>query len=302
MPIHVRCACGAEYPFRDDMRGKLFKCQKCGAPIRVESTGAPVAPSATAPSQDPIFQKDKYLLRQKHFAISDKYGVFDEQGQELLFIQRPAHLLRNLFAVFAAFIMAGISFLVVMTFGGWAFKTHTAQGLTVLLAAPVALMTMGVTWFLLMRRRNVHFYHLSNRRAPILIVFQENKLEFPTLTYTMRDQGGKVLAYFRKNALTDLIRRRWTCMDAAEKPWFEVREDSILLSLLRRYLLGTFFGLLRTNFVFTDPTGEYELGVFNRKFTILDRYVLDLSPDASKRVDRRVGLAMGVLLDTAERR
>jgi hypothetical protein len=44
------------------------------------------------------------------------------------------------------------------------------------------------------------------------------------------------------------------------------------------------------------------VGEFNRKFTILDRYVLDLSRDSARALDRRVAVAMGVMLDTGERR
>ena len=73
-----------------------------------------------------------------------------------------------------------------------------------------------------------------------------------------------------------------------------------MLSLLRR-VLGTFFGLLRTNFLFLRPDGEV-LGEFNRKFTLLDRYVLDLTADTERTFERRLALATGIMLDTGERR
>jgi hypothetical protein len=79
------------------------------------------------------------------------------------------------------------------------------------------------------------------------------------------------------------------------------REDSIILSLLRR-LLGPLFGFLRTNFIIQAQGSEDVLGEFKRKFTILDRYVLDMSADPQRTVDRRVALALGVMLDTGERR
>lgn len=64
------------------------------------------------------------------------------------------------------------------------------------------------------------------------------------------------------------------------------------------------FGLLRTNFVIvggSNPGGEV-LGELNRKFTLFDRYVLDLTPDTTRSLDRRVAVALGVILDTGERR
>jgi len=78
-----------------------------------------------------------------------------------------------------------------------------------------------------------------------------------------------------------------------------VKEDSIVLSLLRRLI---FFGMLRTNFVFLQFGTEQNLGEFRRRFTILDRYVLDLSHDRIGLIDRRLAVATAVMLDTAERR
>src|SRR5262249_41764110 len=43
-------------------------------------------------------------------------------------------------------------------------------------------------------------------------------------------------------------------------------------------------------------------GELNRKFTLLDRYVLDLSADPARTFDRRVAVALGIMLDTGERR
>jgi hypothetical protein len=44
------------------------------------------------------------------------------------------------------------------------------------------------------------------------------------------------------------------------------------------------------------------IGEFNRKFTILDRYVLDMTSDSQHNVDRRIAIAMAVMLDTGELR
>ena len=47
---------------------------------------------------------------------------------------------------------------------------------------------------------------------------------------------------------------------------------------------------------------EDVIGEFKRKFTILDRYVLDMTSDPQRLMDRRIALALGVMLDTGERR
>ena len=62
------------------------------------------------------------------------------------------------------------------------------------------------------------------------------------------------------------------------------------------------FGLLRTNFLILRGSSDDIVGEFKRKFTILDRYVLDMSADPQRLVDRRIALALGLMLDTGERR
>ena len=61
-------------------------------------------------------------------------------------------------------------------------------------------------------------------------------------------------------------------------------------------------GLIRTNFNIYASDGATKLGEFNRKITILDRYVLDMSEDERRLLDRRLAVALGVMLDTGERR
>ena len=108
---------------------------------------------------------------------------------------------------------------------------------------------------------------------------------------------ARLLKYF--------FRKRWEIRTLANQLAFLAKEDSIILSLLRRVLgpmFGPLYGLLRTNFVFCGPDGRSVLGEFRRKMTILDRYALDLKRDRHRKLDRRLALALGVMLDTGERR
>jgi len=62
-------------------------------------------------------------------------------------------------------------------------------------------------------------------------------------------------------------------------------------------------GALRTNYIFLTGSLQADVvGKFDRKFTIFDRYVLDMSADQRHLIDRRIALAIGVMLDTGDRR
>jgi uncharacterized protein YxjI len=133
-------------------------------------------------------------------------------------------------------------------------------------------------------------------------VYQDQKFAVINHRFTVADDAGNVLGVIRKNMLTDIFRKAWKVYDAAgEKLILLAREDSIIKSMLRR-LMGPMLGLLRTNFVLLQPNSEVVLGEFNRKLTLMDKYVLDLSADTNREVDRRLAVALAILLDTGERR
>jgi hypothetical protein len=152
-------------------------------------------------------------------------------------------------------------------------------------------------------KRHVTFYRDESKRERLLDILQDKKFQPITKTYTVRDARGRPIARFGKNILFNLFRKRWYVWapGSGRRLLFLANEDSIILSLLRRFL-GPLFGLLRTNFIFLPAGTDDVIGEFKRKFTILDRYVLDMSADPQRLMDRRIALALGVMLDTGERR
>ncbi len=299
MPIPLTCACGAAYTLKDEFAGAEVQCPKCGAVAR-----AP-APAAQA---DAAFDRDKFLFRQKAFAINEKYDVRDEEDRSVLFIERPAKVFRNLLASLCAavVILAGIGLAIGAAValgpkgGDGPSVVALSVGGLIVLGGLVGGIAVG-TW--LAPYRHVSFWRDEARREELLRIRQLNKFQIPTARFSIETADGRTVALLSKNYLFDVFRKKWNVADPSGRPLCVVKEDSVLLSLLRR-VLGPLFGLLRTNFVFLqgDGDGGRILGEFNRKFTLLDRYVLDMSADPGRTLDRRIAVAMGVLLDTGEKR
>lgn len=293
MSITVACACGKSYDLKDEFEGRMVKCPACGATMRAERT----APLAQA---DPAFDRDKFLLRQKHLAINEKYYVWDEAGKTILFIERPSHLLQSIGAILLAIfiLLVGIGLAVWIA---TSLRVHALQivaSLVIVVLGVVGALVVGIA---LMPKRHVTFYRDDTRNERLLKIHQDQKISLINTTYSILDAADQPLGQLRKNNLYNFFRKRWYCSDADGRKLCLAMEDSMILSLLRRFL-GTFFGLLRTNFIIVAPDGEHQFGTFNRNFTLLDRYVLDLSPDAGRSLDRRIVLALGVMLDTGEKR
>ncbi len=248
-----------------------------------------------AAAVDAVFQRKKFLLRQKALAISEKYYVWNEEGKEILFIERPTYLLRNVGAILAGLACGGATialFVLVGHLAGQAALPWLVLAGIVLGIAEIA--AVGV-W--LSPKRHVYFYRDDTKQQLLLKIEQDRKVAPIVATYTVKDPSENVLARLRKNYLYNLIRKRWTCHGPDGQLISLIQEDSILKAIIRRFVVA-----LKTDFVlFKADTGE-ELGKFIRKWTILDRYVLDLTPDAAGWLDPRIGLAIGVMLDTGESR
>lgn len=294
MAVVVSCRCRNTYTLKDEYAGKLVECPQCGAVNKAsEST---LTPKSQA---DEVFNRDIFLLRQKHLSINQKYQVSDEQGNPILFVERPTYFWRTLLALICGWVAMMVVYGVGMGLAAaGAQQGGGGLGVVVILLAPVAFVVVAMA---LSKRRHVTFYRDESRTQKMFDVLQDKKVQFPMRTYSVRDASGTQLATFRKNYLYNIFRKRWEMRSPTGSVMYVAKEDSIILSLLRR-VLGPLFGLLRTNFLITRGESDMVVGEFKRKLTILDRYVLDLSADRRRDLDRRLGLALGVMLDTGERR
>jgi uncharacterized protein YxjI len=295
MSVIVTCACSNSFALKDEFAGSLVKCPACGSAVRA---GVPRYTSESA--AHPVFGRDIFLLRQKALRISEKYDVCDDSGQPIAFVERPAHLLRNLLAMLIG-TAAAVAWVLLVVEASSAIGGEKGVAILAPLGFIGFIPVFAVVATALSKKRHVTFYTGQDKRDRLLEVLQDQKLHLLNATYTLSDVRGTVLARFRKNYLFNLIRRRWEVLSPDGRVLWVAKEDSIILSLLRRFL-GPMFGLLRTNFVIQPSGSERVIGEFKRKFTILDRYALDLTPDVRRDFDRRVALALGVMLDTGERR
>ena len=294
------------------MAGRKVCCPKCAADQVVPDL---MPDDVTFPREDddpssrlhPAFNRDRFLFRQKLMTLSEKYVVWDDHERPILFIERPSYWLRQVLGALGTLAVFIVSFILALIVGlglseqvqprwvGWVV-------LGILLVGSLFLTL--VVLIALTPKRHIFFYADESKGEPLLRVFQDRKFQPLVATYTVVTPDGIILGRMKKNYLYDLFRKKWEVVDAQGATLLVAREDSLVRSLLRRFL-GPLFGFLRTNFILVVPQAEgieATRGEFNRKFTILDRYVLDLGPDRPRMIDRRLAVALGVLLDTGEHR
>lgn len=147
-------------------------------------------------------------------------------------------------------------------------------------------------------KRTTHIYTDRGQKENILNILQDNFPQIFSKWFTLVDMSGTPLFRFRRKNLLSILRRTWEIFGPDGAKLGEVAEDSWFKSIIRRFL--PFGEFLKTDFVF--EFGGREVGKFIRKWTIGDKYALDMTADPQRTVDRRAAVAMAILLDTAEAR
>jgi uncharacterized protein YxjI len=101
-----------------------------------------------------------------------------------------------------------------------------------------------------------------------------------------------------------LLRSTWRVRDADENEVAVARERSQVGAFLRRAVdfVPDVGGLIPIPYNFEILVGDRVVGGMDRKFQLRDRYVLDLSGDTERRLDRRVAVALAIGLDTLQNR
>jgi uncharacterized protein YxjI len=281
---------------KDEYAGRRLACPTCG-----EVVVAPAAVAIPVPEGHPAFARDKFLLRQKRISVSEKYYVWDENQQSILYIERPIRFLRSLLAILAGIVAAavvGAAFVGV----GMTFASKDAAVVLAILGVVTAFAALIVVAISLAPLRHVTAYRDDTRAEKLFDILQVNRWQLPTARYRVADAQGNELARLSKNYLWNFVRRRWHLHNPDGSLLGIAKEDSMILSLMRRVLPPIIAVFMRTNFIILAGPSDRVIGEFNRKMTLFDRYVLDMSADREHLIDRRIAVALGVMLDTGERR
>ncbi|MHA1993603.1 MAG: hypothetical protein ACW97Z_03615 [Candidatus Hodarchaeales archaeon] len=123
-------------------------------------------------------------------------------------------------------------------------------------------------------------------------------------------KSGEVVGVLKRHFLRSLLREKWTIRDPrTSEELVTVQARSLPISLIRnlRWLpilnaFDFFIQFIRLQWDFIDKQTDKKIGFFDRKFTIGDNYILDFQADSENKLDPRVALGLGIVLDTAESR
>ena len=145
-------------------------------------------------------------------------------------------------------------------------------------------------------REDIRVYSDENKTQEVLSIQARQIIDFSAAYDVVDTVLNQKVGALRRKGWRSLLRDEWEVLDANDNVIGMLFEDSVGLALLRRLLLGS---LLPQNYDMTlDETRVADL----RQNVHLFRYELnlDFSMDPSQRLDRRLGIAAGILLAAVE--
>ncbi|MGH8906686.1 MAG: hypothetical protein ACRD0K_09255 [Egibacteraceae bacterium] len=153
-------------------------------------------------------------------------------------------------------------------------------------------------------REQIDFFADEAQRVPLLRLKARKVFEFRGRS-EVQLPDGQVIGQFQKVFGVSLLRSAWQVLDADGEVVATARESSMAMALLRR--LWDFVPLIE-NIPFKPPfhfdvfVGDRHVGRYTRLLAFRDRYLMDLSGDTERVIDRRVAMAFCIALDALQDR
>lgn len=175
----------------------------------------------------------------------------------------------------------------VFTLAGGAFHIYDGEGRLVLYSKLKAFKL----------KEDLRLFTGEDMREELLAIHARRVLDI-SATYDVTDSrtGEKVGAIQRKG-MRSLLRDEWLFLDPNDREVGVLREDSMGLALLRRFLTN----LVPQRFD-VEVTGQKVATVRQNFNPFVLKLTVDFSPDAAGLLDRRLGLAAVLLLSAIEGR
>src|SRR5215208_3006694 len=145
-------------------------------------------------------------------------------------------------------------------------------------------------------REDIRVYSDETKSQEVLSIKARQIMDFSAAYDVVDAEMNQKVGVLRRKGLRSILRDEWEVLDANDNVIGQLFEDSIGLALLRRLLLGSW---LPQNYDMS--AGETRVADLKQNFNPF-RYELnlDFSMDITHRLDRRVGIAAGILLAAVE--
>ncbi|MBA3842436.1 MAG: hypothetical protein H0X39_07415 [Actinobacteria bacterium] len=153
-------------------------------------------------------------------------------------------------------------------------------------------------------KEHIRFFADEAETQEIFHIKARSWLDTGGSRYDVEDVQGQRIGVLEHAFAKSLLRSTWRVSGPAEEEVAIAQERSQAMAILRRVIdfVPDYGGLIPIPYNFDILAGDAVIGKMDRKFKLRDQYVLDLSGDPDKRLDRRLAIALAIGLDTLQNR
>jgi len=153
-------------------------------------------------------------------------------------------------------------------------------------------------------KEDVRFYADEEETQELFRIKARRMIEIGG-NYDVTAADGQKIGVLQKVFGKSLLRSTWRMLGPDDQELATAQERSAFLAVARRLIdfvpyVGEWIPI-PYNFEIDDSEGK-RIGGMDRKFQIRDKYVLDLSDDHERVLDRRLAIALAIGLDTLQNR
>jgi uncharacterized protein YxjI len=146
-------------------------------------------------------------------------------------------------------------------------------------------------------REDIRVFSDESKSQEVLMIKARQFIDFSAAYDVVDSATSQKVGALRRKGLASLLRDEWEILDVSDNVIGKLFEDSMGLALIRRFLSN----LVPQNYDITMDTDRVaDLKQNFNPFTY--QLNLDFSMDINKRLDRRLGIAAGILLAAVEGR
>jgi hypothetical protein len=154
-------------------------------------------------------------------------------------------------------------------------------------------------------KEDIRFYADEGMTRELFRIKARSMFDIGGARYEVLANGEGKIGSLEHHFGKSLLRSTWIVRGPEDVELATARERSAVGGILRRAVdfVPDVGGLIPIpyNFEILSPAGE-PIGGMDRKFKLRDRYVVDLSRDTDRSLDRRLAIALAIGLDTLQNR
>lgn len=174
----------------------------------------------------------------------------------------------------------------ILTFVGSEFHIYDREGGNIIFYAKLK----PFQW-----KEDIRIYTGEDKQTELLMIKARKAIDF-SATYDVFDSSsGQKIGALRRKGWKSMLQDEWQILDTNDAEIGLISEDSALLALLRRFLTE----LIPQEFHVT-MNGQQVMHVKQNFNPFVSKINIDFSQDTSNLLDRRIGIAAGLLLNAIE--